>query len=184
MSAFTTTLMSSSSRRNLFTGALAMNNKVSLRGIVSIASSSSGPIPSPTAATNHPSRTNPAAARHLSTHGQEAVERFQEALEEYRVKNYAQTIPPRFKKEILNVINASSSSVSSSASLSSSSSSIPIDDQKTAAVKEIEQFLQNIGVFGDQVTHDDVEIIVSEIGESKNHNVENIQADKIVTGLL
>ena len=49
------------------------------------------------------------------------------------------------------------------------------------AVEGIEGLLQNIGVFGDQVTHDDVECIVTEMGEETN---ETIRADTILSKIL
>lgn len=61
---------------------------------------------------------------------------------------------------------------------------ISVDEQKKVAVLDIERFLQNIGAFGgDKVTHEDVETIVSELGESVRAE-EGIRADKIVTKLF
>lgn len=101
-----------------------------------------------------------------------------EALEDYRSKNYTQTIPPRFKKEIADVIYRSSSSSTAASEASS------VEDQKKNAVEDIERFLENIGALGNKVTHEDVETIVCELGESSSRDEEDIRADLIVTELL
>jgi hypothetical protein len=59
-----------------------------------------------------------------------------------------------------------------------------VDDQKRVAVQEIERLLQNIGALGDRVSSQDVETIVSELGESSIRAEEDIRADEIVTKLL
>ncbi len=48
------------------------------------------------------------------------------------------------------------------------------------AVEGLEGLLQNIGVFGVQVTHDDVECIVTELGETDD----TIRADTILSKIL
>jgi hypothetical protein len=50
------------------------------------------------------------------------------------------------------------------------------------AVEGIEGLLQNIGVFGKQVTHDDVECIVSEFKDEETEAT--IRADKILSKIL
>jgi hypothetical protein len=173
MSSFlaTTRLIQSTCRRNAVAAAAA--NSLS-QGILGGCSSSSA--------------TPALSTRFLSTHGQESVGRFREALEDYRAKNYAQTIPPRFRKKIITgFLNSRASPTSPMSSMSEPNTiTIPIsvDEQKKAAVRDIERFLQNIGAFGgDKVTHEDVESIVSEIGESVRPE-EEILADKIVTKLF
>jgi hypothetical protein len=129
----------------------------------------------------------PLSARFISTHGQESVGRFRDALEDYRAKNYAQTIPPRFRKEIITGFLHSSRAMSSMSDPNTITAAMPIsvDEQKKAAVRDIERFLQNIGAFGgDKVTHEDVETIVSELGESVACAEEEIRAEKIVTKLF
>merc|ERR1711937_867706 len=117
-----------------------------------------------------------AQPRLLSTHGQASVCRFQEALEDYRIKNYTQTIPPRFKKEICNVISNPQQTATSISTL---------DDQKRVAVQDIEKFLQNIGALGQKVTHEDVETIVSEVWEeSLLPTNDELRAETIVQTLL
>jgi len=126
-------------------------------------------------------------ARFLSTYGRESIGRFQQALEDYRTKNYAQTIPPRFKKEITNVIRIRASPRRSLSSLSApeefyNNNCSSVEDQKRVAVEDIERFLQNIGALGEhKVTHQDVETIVSEFGEEEP---DDIRAERIVTKLL
>lgn len=171
------------------------------------AAETSGPVPF---AANRPRgiRSSPASAtRYLSTHGQDAVGRFREALEEYRVKNYAQTIPTRFKKEIITSFKKTTTSTSfppestqtTQPQTAASVPAAPGDDPKQTAVREIEGLLKNIGAFGrsstscstsstssSQITHNDVETIVSEIGdELRLLDVdEEIRAEMIVTKLL
>eukprot|EP00536_Pseudo-nitzschia_multiseries_P006163 jgi/Psemu1/14616/gm1.14616_g len=110
------------------------------------------------------------ARRSLSTQGQEAVGRLKDALEQYRAQNYQQELPSRFKKELVGQCNKTI------ASSNNNSSSI----DRSVAVQGIEQLLQNIGIFGKQVTHDDVEIIVSELGEEHEESA----ADKILQKVL
>jgi len=100
------------------------------------------------------------ARRCLSVQGEEAVCKLKAALEQYRVENYQQTIPSRFKKEMVGQCNLTSSN----------------------AVEGIENLLQNIGVFGKDVTHDDVECIVSEMGEEEQ--AKTMRADTILSKLL
>eukprot|EP00751_Fragilariopsis_kerguelensis_P023043 CAMPEP_0170885278 /NCGR_PEP_ID=MMETSP0734-20130129/35732_1 /TAXON_ID=186038 /ORGANISM="Fragilariopsis kerguelensis, Strain L26-C5" /LENGTH=144 /DNA_ID=CAMNT_0011270555 /DNA_START=101 /DNA_END=532 /DNA_ORIENTATION=- len=88
----------------------------------------------------------------LSTHCQEAVERLKGALEEYRVHNYQQELPARFKKEIIKGCSLTTTTAGTSTHT----------HKNNIAVEELEQLLRNIGAFGNRVTHDDVEIIVSE----------------------
>merc|ERR1719159_2103224 len=108
-------------------------------------------------------------ARFLSSstqqqNGVESVGRFKAALEDYRSKNYTQTIPPRFKKEITSVIhNNSTRRHSSSLAEPQPIMLSSVEHQKKIAVEDIERFLENIGALGEnKVTHEDVETIVSE----------------------
>jgi len=99
--------------------------------------------------------------RCLSVQGEEAVGRLKEALEQYRVANYQQEIPTRFKKDMVSQCSKAKDS---------------------DAVDNMEELLQNIGVFGEQVTHDDVECIVSEFGEDEKDAT--ISADTIISKIL
>ena len=66
----------------------------------------------------------------------------------------------------------------------SANSRIPAAATKeAAAVEGIEELLQNIGVFGKQVTHDDVERIVTELNGEENANG-NLGADQILSKVL
>merc|ERR1712157_653997 len=107
--------------------------------------------------------------RCLSVQGEEAMGRLRDALEQYRVKNYQQEIPSRFKKEM--VKSAVSSRIPETAT------------REEAAVEGIEELLQNIGVFGKQVSHDDVERIVTELNGEENANGE-LGADQILSKVL
>merc|ERR1719162_1150001 len=93
----------------------------------------------------------------LSTHCQEAVGRFKGALEEYRINNYQQEMPTRFKKEIIQ-----GCALLTIRTGTTTSTMTEEDPTNNVAVQEIEQLLRNIGAFGDRVTHDDVALIVSE----------------------
>lgn len=106
--------------------------------------------------------------RSISTHGQEAVGRLKDALEQYRANNYQQEIPSRFKKELVFQCHSNSSLLTTPATIAAT--------PKNEAVEGIEQLLQNIGIFGSQITHDDVEAIVSELGGGS--------ADKILQKVL
>merc|ERR1711939_677201 len=106
--------------------------------------------------------------RNLSVQGQEAVGRLKDALEQYRVQNYQQEIPTRFKKDMVSQCNRSIATDTT-------------DDQEQA-VEGIEGLLQNIGVFGKEVSHDDVECIVSEFKEEEPEAT--IRADKILSKIL
>merc|ERR1712232_861121 len=101
----------------------------------------------------------------------------------YRVQNYAMEIPSRFKKEIA---FACASSAPSDASFASAITKMPAvaASDRTIAVEGIENLLRNIGVFGNRVSHDDVETIVSEIGGGGGGGAERIRADKIILELL
>lgn len=122
-------------------------------------------------------KTRSFSSRLLSRSGEISIGRFREALEEYRAKNHSQIMPPRFRKKITHVLHTTSTAAASWPPTS-------IDDQKEAAIKDIERFLQNIGVLGDAVTHEDVANIVSEVGESSVRAEEEIRADRIVWKLF
>mmetsp|Transcript_9704 Transcript_9704/g.10449 ORF Transcript_9704/g.10449 Transcript_9704/m.10449 type:complete len:167 (+) Transcript_9704:186-686(+) len=129
----------------------------------------------------------------LSTHCQEAVGRFKGALEEYRINNYQQEMPTRFKKEIIK----GCSLLTIRTGTTTTSTMTEEDPTNNVAVQEIEQLLRNIGAFGDRVTHDDVELIVSEHSTPTNTNTNTtttssyntegpttIHADQILMQLL
>ena len=82
--------------------------------------------------------------------------------------SYQQEIPTRFKKEMLSCANRRISN------------NVAKDD-KMMAVEGIEELLENIGVFGKQVTHDDVETIVTEFGAEET---DSVRADKILSKIL
>uniref|UniRef100_A0A6V0BGF1 Uncharacterized protein n=1 Tax=Pseudo-nitzschia australis TaxID=44445 RepID=A0A6V0BGF1_9STRA len=109
--------------------------------------------------------------RSISTQGQEAVGRLKDALEQYRANNYQQEIPSRFKKELVFQCHRNSSLLATTATIAAAPK-----NKTNEAVEGIEQLLQNIGIFGSQITHDDVEAIVSELGGGS--------ADKILQKVL
>ena len=78
-----------------------------------------------------------------------------------RFYSYQQEIPSRFKKDMVSQCGDSHG--------------------HDKAVEGIEGLLQNIGVFGEQVTHDDVECIVSELSDEQNVK---IRADAIISKIL
>merc|ERR1712194_753840 len=65
--------------------------------------------------------------------------------------------PTRFKKEIIK-----GCSLLTIRTGTTTTTMTEEDPTNNVAVQEIEQLLRNIGAFGDRVTHDDVELIVSE----------------------
>ena len=69
-----------------------------------------------------------------------------------------------------------------SSNITAGAASRPETGRETA-VEGIEGLLQNIGVFGKQVTHDDVECIVSELGGQQETD-ETIRADTILSKIL
>ena len=73
--------------------------------------------------------------------------------------SYQQEIPTRFKKDMVHHCN-----------------------RGLPAVEGIEGLLENIGVFGKQVTHDDVECIVSDFKEAETEAT--IRADNIISKIL
>mmetsp|Transcript_2251 Transcript_2251/g.2606 ORF Transcript_2251/g.2606 Transcript_2251/m.2606 type:complete len:184 (+) Transcript_2251:181-732(+) len=154
--------------------------------------------------THHTSLSRSSSSRmYLSTHCQEAVGRLQEAFEHYRLTNYQQELPTRFKKEIIKECSLTgpsstigkkavpASTMIATTTLAGSTvmnvvNNDTIANDQTIAVQEIEQLLRNIGAFGTNcgVTHDDVEIIVSEHSSTCTMNNNQIRADKILMRLL
>merc|ERR1711981_957834 len=125
-------------------------------------------------------------ARYHSSHdGQEAVGRLRDALEQYRVKNYSREIPSRFKREIA-AASTTTASLSSSSSLAIATGGAERRaSDRTIAVEGIETMLRNIGVFGNDVTREDVETVVADAaGGGGNNKAERIRADKIILELL
>jgi hypothetical protein len=161
--------MSSVTSKKLITSSFRRNAGVSEFALTKVFSSTT--ISSPYTRSVR-QRTNPDASRYLSTQGEQAVERFRVAVEDYRKKNYTQEIKPRFRKELLHAIHTTSTRTPP-----------PSNDQKAIAVEQIERLLENIGLFGNQVTHDDVETIVSEMADSRAVDGE-IRAEKIVAQLI
>lgn len=85
-----------------------------------------------------------------------------------RINSYQQEIPTRFKKDMVSQCNRSIATDTT--------------DDREQAVEGIEGLLQNIGVFGKEVSHDDVECIVSEFKEEETEAT--IRADKILSKIL
>uniref|UniRef100_A0A7S4ENN4 Uncharacterized protein n=1 Tax=Pseudo-nitzschia australis TaxID=44445 RepID=A0A7S4ENN4_9STRA len=85
--------------------------------------------------------------------------------------SYQQEIPSRFKKELVFQCHRNSSLLATTATIAAAPK-----NKTNEAVEGIEQLLQNIGIFGSQITHDDVEAIVSELGGGS--------ADKILQKVL
>mmetsp|Transcript_26144 Transcript_26144/g.57584 ORF Transcript_26144/g.57584 Transcript_26144/m.57584 type:complete len:121 (+) Transcript_26144:118-480(+) len=83
--------------------------------------------------------------RVLSTQGVEAFDKLKVALEQYRVQNYAQCIPTRFKKDI--VLAAKEA------------------ETEHVALEGLEKVILNIGA-SHKVSRHDIEMIFSEIGVS------------------
>mmetsp|Transcript_11553 Transcript_11553/g.13609 ORF Transcript_11553/g.13609 Transcript_11553/m.13609 type:complete len:127 (+) Transcript_11553:210-590(+) len=88
--------------------------------------------------------------RLLTTACSDALNKFRGAVEDYRVEHYKQELPSRCKKEVLKA-----------ATRGRNDSVITID--------AIEKLLINIGA-EDKVSRKDVEIILSEVGESESNS--------------
>mmetsp|Transcript_32930 Transcript_32930/g.79676 ORF Transcript_32930/g.79676 Transcript_32930/m.79676 type:complete len:139 (+) Transcript_32930:338-754(+) len=113
--------------------------------------------------------------RTLSTTCSQSLSRLNEILEDYRASHYAQELPKRFRKDIVNVASKGSAS---SQLISSSPGGI-------VSAAGIEQVLNNIGA-GDQMSHDEIETMLREIGsDGMNSSVDGgkdcvITADKML----
>jgi len=147
------------------------------RGVAAVATSN------PVSSSNSHVAGAPVPVLRLSSVGQEAACRLKDALEQYRVKNFAAETPWRFKKQI------ASACVSPSRATASTSPSLVVQgtvSDKAIAVNGIENMLRNIGALGDRVTRDDVETIVTEIGGGgqNTEEPEMIRADKIILEVL
>jgi hypothetical protein len=103
----------------------------------------------------------------------------------YCTISYQQEIPSRFKKDIIKGCSLTSA-INVTIASSSTTASATATDERSIAVEGIEQLLRNIGVFGDdRITHDDVEIIVTEsCEEQQQQQQQQIRADKILLQLL
>jgi len=103
--------------------------------------------------------------------------------------SYQQEMPTRFKKEI---IKGCSLLTTRTGTTTTTTTTTEGDPTTNVAVQEIEQLLRNIGAFGDRVTHDDVELIVSEhcttntttSSYNTGGQTQTIHADQILMQLL
>ena len=92
--------------------------------------------------------------RHLSMTCTQSVHKLNRILEEYRTKNYTQTFPRRFQKDIVKAATINSSS-SRHLNIQASASSV--------SAEGIENVLHNIGA-GDRMSRSEIEGILSEVG--------------------
>ncbi|KAL7462629.1 hypothetical protein ACHAXS_003007 [Conticribra weissflogii] len=90
--------------------------------------------------------------RQLSVSCEQSIDKLNEILEEYRAKNYRQTFPKRFQKDIIKA-----------ASQVSSSNSTLQSDGGIISAEGIEHVLQNIAA-GHKMTRSEIENIFREIG--------------------
>eukprot|EP01083_Nonionella_stella_P012393 35171_1 len=96
-----------------------------------------------------------ALGRPLSTTCTQTLGRLNDILENYRTSHYAQELPRRFRKEIVNAASKKSSPLLTSAS------------PGIISAEGIEHVLNNIGA-GDQLSHDEIETILREVCSSNN----------------
>ncbi|KAL7526750.1 hypothetical protein ACHAWF_001900 [Thalassiosira exigua] len=87
------------------------------------------------------------AQRHLSFACAQSVDKLNEILEEYRAKNYTQTFPKRFHKDVVHAASVKSLTL----------------DTPAVTAEGIEHVLHNIGM-ADRMSRSEIEDIVSEIG--------------------
>merc|ERR1712071_644933 len=92
--------------------------------------------------------------RAFSSEGLQAFDKLKGALEQYRVDNYSQCIPTRFKKDIVRAAKDSES--------------------EHVAIDGLEKVIVNIGA-SDKVSRYDMEIIFSEIRVGSHFYRENVQ---------
>eukprot|EP00544_Gedaniella_sp_CCMP2646_P015688 CAMPEP_0202482430 /NCGR_PEP_ID=MMETSP1361-20130828/1835_1 /ASSEMBLY_ACC=CAM_ASM_000849 /TAXON_ID=210615 /ORGANISM="Staurosira complex sp., Strain CCMP2646" /LENGTH=99 /DNA_ID=CAMNT_0049110297 /DNA_START=86 /DNA_END=385 /DNA_ORIENTATION=- len=93
--------------------------------------------------------------RMLSVQGGSAVRKLQQVMEEYRMQNYSQEMPSRFKKEVVRAAKST--------------------EMETVPLEGLERVLHNIGA-AHKISPEDLQVIFSELGEGGG-----IPADRMVT---
>ncbi|KAL7534336.1 hypothetical protein ACHAXR_005805 [Thalassiosira sp. AJA248-18] len=113
--------------------------------------------------------------RPLSTTCTQSLDRLNNILENYRASHYSQELHRRFHKDI---VKAASTRSSSSSFLSPASAAV---SPGIVSAEGIEHVLNNIGA-GDQMSHDEIETILREVGGSGHSDSENcvISADQML----
>jgi hypothetical protein len=81
--------------------------------------------------------------------GSEAITKLKAVFEEYRRKNFSQTIPPRFKKEMVTAADKNKDGMISVAEIEALLDNIGASEKLTRA--EVEHCMKEAGVTGDDV---------------------------------
>jgi hypothetical protein len=93
--------------------------------------------------------------RALSTQGTVAVEKLRNLLEEYRLENYTQELPGRFKKEVIKAATQSQ------------------ECPDRVALDSFSRVLMNIGA-EDRLTRREIKSIFEELGDGKEIPADNL----------
>lgn len=93
------------------------------------------------------------SSRLMTSHGTDAVDKLRSALEEYRMKNYRQCLPSRFKKDIMSAAKQ--------------------DESGKIAVDGLHQVFENIG-YQDRISKQEIKLIFKENGEEGKIDVSKL----------
>eukprot|EP00978_Attheya_sp_CCMP212_P002915 scaffold6007_cov47-Attheya_sp.AAC.2 len=96
--------------------------------------------------------------RCLSTHGDIAVHKLQDIFEQYRIENYAQEIPSRFRKEICQAATSRDGQVASDG---------------------LFRVINNIGA-SDRVTKEELETVCDELGDTSPNHTHAMPVNKMM----
>uniref|UniRef100_A0A7S2EID8 EF-hand domain-containing protein n=1 Tax=Ditylum brightwellii TaxID=49249 RepID=A0A7S2EID8_9STRA len=99
------------------------------------------------------------STRMFSTEGSRVATKVHNIFEEYRMQNYTQCIPSRFRKEIVNAADK--------------------DKKGYITTEEFESILRNIGADG-RITREEINTIVKEAGEEKDGSTTAISVDRMM----
>uniref|UniRef100_A0A7R9ZD50 Calmodulin n=1 Tax=Pseudictyota dubia TaxID=2749911 RepID=A0A7R9ZD50_9STRA len=99
------------------------------------------------------------SARFFSSQGLVALEKLKGVFEEYRVQNYSNCLPSRFKKDLVKAADKNNDG------------NIPVDG--------IERLLHNIGADG-RISRTELEMILSEAGEPSNMTIPAANMIKLI----
>lgn len=99
-------------------------------------------------------RVSAVQARFLSTQGETALRKFQQVMQEYRIANYSQCTPRRFKKEVVAAAK---------------------DSENRIVLANLQKVLNNIGA-GQKMTDEELQLIFAEVGDANG-----IPADRLAT---
>mmetsp|Transcript_6346 Transcript_6346/g.9623 ORF Transcript_6346/g.9623 Transcript_6346/m.9623 type:complete len:137 (-) Transcript_6346:149-559(-) len=99
-------------------------------------------------------------ARMLSPKGSRAALKLHDIFEEYRMQNYTQEYPSRFRKEIIRAADQ--------------------NNDGYVSTEEIESVLKNIGASG-RLTREDIDTIFKEAGEKRSESITAIPIERMIS---